>query len=424
MDIEAFKSGLYDHNDTIADDNSLSVSYKGNLVNSTLCELPKEHTIYRKKEKAKWKKTIHSVDELPYESDNPDWERFILGPVGVLDEKNDCGEIIGYKRCHKITELRKSCDNLSCPTCYTKPLHRSVSQVVGRQKALIKQYYDDGDYRGPVTYALDDHLKANPIPIPSHFVLTTHKDNLPTEEDFKADITGAYTKIKRLGQNMIKKAFRGFYAGVLVLHTHRLKHTDGSTCEEKHCGEEHVMVYSPHFHLIGYGYTVSYDDYFNATGWQIRRLPDTGHRDFEATLAYLLTHSAVLYRQYNHEIVCDGEHTGQFELRTRARQTYMLVGAFSHNLARIEKTVEMVDDLCHECGQLKLTHAALHMCGSVTVNPEGEHRPIPQISYHAVTYRLDPRLELKWKRWWRLRNYSWGPLRTTERLRPDGSQAM
>ena len=415
--IDGENQGLNDLLEKTATPDGLSVSYKGNLVNTTLCDLPTEHTAYRKKEKAKWKKTTNSNDEIPYESDDPEWQRYIMGPVGVLHDRTDCGEIIGYKRCHKITELRKSCDNLSCPTCYTKPLHRQVAKVVSRQSVLIREYYQNGDYRGPVTYALDDTAKSDPIPIPSHFVLTTHKDNLPTEDDFKDDLPGTYSAIRRQGQNLLKKAFKGFYAGVLVLHTHRLKHEDGSTCEDKHCELDHVMVYSPHFHFIGYGYTRPYDEFREKTDWQIRRLPDHGHRDFEATLAYLLTHSAVLYRQYNYEITCDGEPTGHYELRTRARQTYMLVGAFSHNLARVDETCEFVDDVCGECGQLKMTHAAIHTNGCVDVSLEGVHHQIPEITCHPITYRTDPRLKGKWDKWWRLRQHSWGPLKTTERLR-------
>ena len=375
-------------------------------------DLPVER-IYRKRERADWKKVIHQPDEKPYSPDDPHYQAYVMGPVGCLQDKDDCGLVIGYVQCScKTNELIQHCGNLGCPTCYPARLRKIVNRVDKVQDNLIRKYKAEGDYRGPLE--------------PKHVVFTISHDAITNEEDFSKDILGNYQKLKRLASNVVKKAFRGFYAGYHVIHTHRFKHHDGTTCDNPQCQEEHIQVWGPHIHFEGYGFLRKADDfeYSQLTRkqqditkvWKYHVIDKGQKRDFGATLYYLLTHSAIVYRRYNHELVLDGYQTGQYELRTRANNSYSPVGAFSPSFTRTKTSNELVEDICENCNEQRYTHHAIHI-GDTIIYGLPEIHYLQETTVTITTYHDDDDLRRRWVKWWALRELTWGDLRTTQRLR-------
>jgi len=374
--------------------------------------LPLEQ-VYRRKERAEWKKVIHQPDETPYSSDDPSYQAYVMGPAGCLDEKDDCGLVIGYVKCScKTNELIKHCGNLGCPTCYPARLRKIVNRVDKVQNALIHKYKENGDYKGPLE--------------PKHVVFSIPLDSVMSEEDFSKDIVRNYHKLKRSAADTLKKAFRGFYGGYHVVHTHRFKHYDGSTCDGPQCSEPHIQVWGPHIHFIGYGYLRRADDFEKnqltkkqqdiTKVWKYHVIDNGQKRDFGATLYYLLTHSAIVYRRYNHELILDGYQTGQYELRTRANNSYSPVGAFSPSFTRTKTTNELVEDICESCNEQRYTYHAIHIGDTTTYGLPALHY-IQETTVTIKTYHDDDHLRRRWVKWWALRELTWGDLRTTQRLR-------
>lgn len=371
---------------------------------------------YTKKEPLYFKRNLYPYDHPEYRPDDPDYKAVVLGFAGSLEDKPDCGENVGFISCScTVKVLLKNCGNLSCPTCYEALLHKKTVRINEETTAKMEAYIQSGDYKGPRT--------------PKHVVFSCPASELPSEEQYRQDLLGSYSKTKRLGQAILKKAMRGFYAGVFVLHLYRFKHEDGSSCHDPDCTERHVPVWSPHFHFIGWGFLRKADDFEQSQlnrqqnnlskVWKYHVIHDRGgDRDLASTVYYLLTHSSVVYRIYNHEIVHDGFAMGEYEKRVRALQSYSLVGALSNNFSRLETTTVQEEDICPKCSENRQIIHIINGNGVPTYTAPEPHFLRRRI-ITAIIYREDPELKRKWDKWWKLREETWGDLRTTPYLRGE-----
>ena len=244
--------------------------------------------------------------------------------VGNGDPYADCGQF-RYKGClnvdlhtqkridgidvlHKayIKGYKRSCNRAECPTCYESwagiAAHRIVERIDAARKKLMAQGFK---WLKPV------HLIVSPPPK----IYYRSMDEL-----------------RRIGYKIAKEV--GFVGGCCIVHPFReacqicgeSKEFHGERCEK--CGSSQFQWYfSPHFHLIGFGW-IAYEQVVKAhkrTGWISR---DAGVRDSVlATAWYQLGHAGV----------------------SKAHHTVTWFGVSAYNKLRVPKIPPELE-LCPLCG--------------------------------------------------------------------------
>jgi hypothetical protein len=188
--------------------------------------------------------------------------------------KPDCNEFIAYQDCNNRHKGMK-------PYYRNHHSHLCACWSEWQRRVAIQE-----------TERLYEACKLNGLTTKTirHIVISPPVSEYPkfrTEREFK-NIT---KKLYRL----LDKYIKGMYGGDIVFHYYRLKHIDGSECEEKRfCDREHIEIESPHFHYIGTGYFVNSDVFYRETGWvykTIRKIRD--ERECRSTLRYIMSHCAI-----------------------------------------------------------------------------------------------------------------------------------
>lgn len=89
----------------------------------------------------------------------------------------------------------------------------------------------------------------------------------------------------------------GLLASTSVIHLYRLKHSDGTGCDDPECKLEHQSEWSPHFHNAGKIFLMPTDEIRKDFDGKlfIRKLPNKyGKRIIGATLKYELDHASAV----------------------------------------------------------------------------------------------------------------------------------
>ncbi|MCG2701584.1 hypothetical protein L6273_00400 [Candidatus Parcubacteria bacterium] len=177
-----------------------------------------------------------------------------------------CGDVIGVKACpngdNKPKLLHQRCFRPECPVCYQAWGNREANRVVERLEAGEKLYHSEGKKLYRVR-----HIVFSP------------------EQNTALELMGSVDGFKKLRcecNSVIKKA--GLLGGCIIFHSHRKDIVDGVA----------VWFYSPHFHVLGYGYLINSDKFYVVSGGWIYK--NKGVRNtVKGTISYLLTHSGLGY---------------------------------------------------------------------------------------------------------------------------------
>jgi hypothetical protein len=183
---------------------------------------------------------------------------------GALDdpERNGKAFVQGYYR---------SCNRKECPKCYeswaaleaSRSLYRLLSYSVS--KKMVRELYEikDPEKRSMYVEAAFKHSKRKPI----HLILSV------SEEDWSLSIESLRSKAYKIA----KKS--GFKGGLSIFHPFREHHIKKS------------WYWSPHFHMVGYGWIRNVRSLYQGHGWVIK---NAGVRkSVFATLLYQLSHAGV-----------------------------------------------------------------------------------------------------------------------------------
>jgi len=183
--------------------------------------------------------------------------------VGTGEQKEDCGHFI-TEGCDNFLNhpnkmvyaqhRRLTCKRAQCPLCWDSWLIRESSRVTER----IEKFRMLSERNG--------FRSTKPI----HVIVSPPK--------YLWNIS--WIELKKTCRRMMKKA--GIIGGVSMFHAFR-RSSDGKT-----------WYYSPHFHMIGYGWVVNTKKISSEEGWVIK---NKGIRNDSTevynTVSYLLSHTAI-----------------------------------------------------------------------------------------------------------------------------------
>ena len=187
--------------------------------------------------------------------------QLIFKMVGTGESKEYCGVFV-TEGCANYNEhpnemaygqrRRFACKRAECPTCWDSWLVREASRVTER----IEKFRMLSERNG--------FRSCKPI----HVIVSPPK--------WKCNVS--WTELKKESRKMVKRA--GIIGAVSMFHAMRLK--------------DKTWFYSPHFHLIGYGWVVNTKKISSEDGWVIK---NKGIRksstEVYSTVAYLLSHTSI-----------------------------------------------------------------------------------------------------------------------------------
>lgn len=192
-------------------------------------------------------------------------------------------------------KIQDNCHRATCPICSDQWLMSTTKKIEHR----IEAYVDVLRARG-ARHKRPIHVTVNPPP--------KLWDAFKNIENFN--------KLRRKAQLLARKA--GFKGGVIIYHQKRERCGDcggkilfkQKKCAE--CGAYHIVWYfSPHFHLLGFGFITGTASLFDKFGWVIK---NHGIRsDVGATAYYQLSHCSI--HAGKHTLVWFGDlHYSKFML--------------------------------------------------------------------------------------------------------------
>lgn len=198
-----------------------------------------------------------------------------------------CGQSI-YKGCLNlgyhpeakayVKRQHNSCDRFECPICYPFWLRKRSRVVRNRMEAGIKE--QRSDRRKPI------HVSLSPA---------------PEFWDRYAENDPKYFRYERRKAARIAKQ-AGIDGGALIFHAYREKclqcgesvaerDIDGKICPRCDC-QLFVWRFSPHFHVIGYGWIIWTREDHQRTRWVVKNhLDGDVRRSVYGTVHYILSHS-------------------------------------------------------------------------------------------------------------------------------------
>ena len=223
--------------------------------------------------------------------------------------KDSCGFELGYYKCsndlcgtyrttgkRQIVQWTENCSKAQCPVCYSHWIKRRTKVSSER---LIQ---------------VDKMLR---IPC-KHIVLSPPKD----------------WNGKGLGKVLKLLGLKG---GALVRHPWRFRDKEtGLMIAWKNCDINptseraipSVTVRSLHFHILGFGFLMHADKFFEKTGWVYKNKGQRTEKDIPRTMAYLISHTGVHGR----------------------KQTVRWYGIIANNKLTVTKHSELEAKPCPTCG--------------------------------------------------------------------------
>ncbi len=153
--------------------------------------------------------------------------------------------------------IKDNCERAQCPEDYRTWLVKSTK--------YIKKRIQEGK---PGRYRKAIHVTVSP----------------PRKEDHRFETTQDYRKMRRKAIRLAKKA--GLIGGALIFHPYR----ENDKAE--------MWYFSPHFHILGYGWIVDTDKIYEKSGWIIKN--HKVRKSIGATAYYQLSHAGI---KSNHKVV-------------------------------------------------------------------------------------------------------------------------
>ena len=241
-------------------------------------------------------------------------KRFIWDLAGHGKAYDDCGEV-RFKGCDRVEDhasgkvfgraFKRNCRRKACPTCFEGWAAAEGERALVRLSAFVVGNYEVGrvvyrllrdNARSPksvfhrrLVSELETMIQGRKRFRPVHFVLS------PPQDVKDLSIAG-YRKLRDLAYRIARES--GIWGGAAVFHPYRLRCSRcGSTIPEyqKECPKclalEKEWFWSPHFHVVGFGWLEGTKEGFSRHGWIVKNLGV--RKSVFATFQYLLSHAGV-----------------------------------------------------------------------------------------------------------------------------------
>lgn len=169
-----------------------------------------------------------------------------------------------------IQTFRASCGRIRCPVCYEKACFKQALKIENR----MMQFHIQGR-----------ELKA------IHVVVSPSKRDVEVLE---------FKKLKRKAITTAKGC--GVYGGSIIFHHLRAYREDDNREKIDDPTSPHGWYFSPHFHIIGFGWVSRVKENYEKSGWIVKNLGV--RRSIRATAHYQLSHCAV--HKKHHTVVWFG----------------------------------------------------------------------------------------------------------------------
>ncbi len=205
-------------------------------------------------------------------------EKFLPGTGERKDEF--CGRVRYMAVCienpdHIKIPVGHSCNRPVCPICWSRWCHRGADAIGSK---------------------ISGWRKLAGSPAPCHVVVSPPPGTFPEDTLTRVMLKDFY----RLA------AYAGLVAGSVIVHHWRIKagtviDPDSKTAWEwvrKRADWRDLVVWSPHFHVIGFGHLMKSRDFEKETGWIYKNKGALWSRDdVEAVAYYALSHAAIEERR-------------------------------------------------------------------------------------------------------------------------------
>ena len=224
-------------------------------------------------------------------------EFFSISGVGERTDE-DCG--VWFKRLvcsgcgEEYKSARHSCHQRRCPECWGDWLNRAVADLCERLEGYRQAYEAWREER------VKEGVKGlrREIGNPMHVILSPPPSEYGkgTPEDLK--------RLRRKARRFVREM--GLWGGYLIFHAYRIKKSlkpllkrfGGSYWDLVRedvlglGGWEYYVVYSPHFHVVGFGRCKEKsNDFYERTGWIYKFKGHLAKKDRWGAVRYLLSHA-------------------------------------------------------------------------------------------------------------------------------------
>jgi len=201
-------------------------------------------------------------------------------PDGIGEKHYLCPD---HPENHKTIQI-VNCHDPKCPRCYPAWAWRRA-RIIEEKMIQAKMLYAQA---GEMLYD------------PNHFALSPPQDRAVKMIETKEGEQALWKEAEYV------LGLMGLRGGVVIYHSHRMKHIDGSGCEnvyqckKENPGKRHIKYESPHYHPIAYGRAIKSNLVEGATGWVYKKIYEKNkERSVKFTAQYLLSHCGLTYAKDN-----------------------------------------------------------------------------------------------------------------------------
>jgi hypothetical protein len=225
----------------------------------------------------------------------------------------DCGEV-RIKGCDRIEKhddhmvfgrtFKRNCGRKACPTCY----EAWASNQALRGLIRLASYTVGFDSVDKIIYDVKTQLFANSRRVQKQELISRLEESVHSSHKkpihvvlspppgFIDDSMAGYARARRLAYEIAKHC--GLIGGAVIFHPYRLKCAKcGSTIDDytnscSKCGSSvFSWVWSPHFHVLGFGWIVNTAETYEKNGWVVAN--KGVRKSVYWTFQYLLSHAGV-----------------------------------------------------------------------------------------------------------------------------------
>lgn len=201
-----------------------------------------------------------------------------------------CGEIRSVVVCpnnpaHMFMPVPVSCGKSQCPVCNRRWMSRATKRIVSR-------------IRG---YRRANHIKN----VPRHISISPPSGRFPTGTH--EERVEGLQRLVMATNNLTDEL--GIDAAVIFVHCYRIRHSKAKELNDAASKDrskpnrytyalnqqnwEEYLIWSPHVHMLAFGYLENASEFHAKTGWVYRNHGARRGKDLEKTIFYLLTHAWV-----------------------------------------------------------------------------------------------------------------------------------
>lgn len=190
-----------------------------------------------------------------------------------------CGEVVAIKVCenqdHPTRFVRHSCGRSGCKTCWPVWAKRASSRAADRLRGYL------------------DASKTQYVPW--HISLSPPAGLLESQVSMQKLLDLAHDQSKILGITSVLVIAHGYrirdkYRGVVNRGAKEAGMNRYRWCMAQPDPRKY-LYWSPHFHLMGWGYLMDADQYHKGTGWIYKKHKTRPLEHIQKTIYYLLSHA-------------------------------------------------------------------------------------------------------------------------------------